>query len=138
MKIYRPTENTRFHVDYAWFENQGVDVNVLIRKMLTPELQDKLAADAETAVFDYIDETTAEVRAENQVVRAVRTESATDPNFIGARIPIWEGAFRAFVLNGNNPLTALELAQILKRKPAEIVNTLGGRVIYNGVRPIFD
>jgi hypothetical protein len=138
MKIYRPTENTRFHVDYAWFENQGVDVNVLIRKMLTPELQDKLAADAETAVFDYIDETTAEVRAENQVVRAVRTESATDPNFIGARIPIWEGAFRTFVLNGNNPLTALELAQILKRKPAEIVNTLGGRVIYNGVRPIFD
>jgi hypothetical protein len=138
MKIYRPTENTRFHVDYSWFEAQGVDVNVLIRKTLTAEQQERLGEDAEKIVFDYIDDATAEVRAENQVVHTIRTESAADPNFISARTPVWEGAFRTFLLNGNNPLTALELAQILKRKPAEIVAQLSGRVIYNGVRPIFD
>jgi hypothetical protein len=138
MKIYRPNENTRFHVDYAWFETQGVDVNVLIRKVLTPEQQERLDENAESVVFDYIDETTAMVHAENQVVHTIRTESAKDPAFISARTPVWEGAFRIFLLNGNQPLTALELSQLLKRKPTEIVNQLGGRVIYNGVRPIFD
>ena len=138
MKLYRPTESTKFHIDYAWFESQGQDVNVLIRKVLTPEQHERIGESPVLVAHDYVDDDTGEVRAEDQIVRMIRTESAKDPGFITARTPVLEAAFRLFVLNGNQPLTPVEMAEIIKRRPQEILSQLGGRVVHYGVRPIYD
>jgi hypothetical protein len=138
MKFYRPTENTRFHIDYSWFDKNGQDVNVLIYKCLTPEQQERLADMPLNDAFDFIDEDTGEVQRVTKAVQVIRAERANDEEFIGPRTPVAEAAFRIFLLNSNKPLTPVELATRIQRKPSEILAQLGGRAVYNGIRPIID
>ena len=134
MKLFIPTEDTRFHIDYTWFEKNGQDINILLQKYLTPEQLE--AGDAIAEVLDSVDEETGEVHRMTRAVHLIRTTYASDPGFINPRLPLAELAFRVFLLNGNQPLTASELAARIGRKPAEVLAQLGGRVVYNGIRPI--
>jgi hypothetical protein len=138
MKFFRPTENTKFHIDYAWFEENGQDVKVHTFRCLTPEQQERVGTSGETVMYDYVDDQTGEVQQVDQVLHVLRTESANDPNFITARTPVFEAAFRIFLLNNNQPLTPVDMAAIMKRKPSEILAQLSGRAVYNGIRPIYD
>ena len=138
MKFFRPNENTKFHIDYSWFEENGQDVRVLIYKCLTSEQQERVGAPGQTEMYDYVDEQTGEVQRVDQVLHIIRTENATDPNFVTPRTPVFEAAFRLFLLNNNQPLTPLDMALMMKRKPSEVVAQLSGRTVYNGIRPIFD
>jgi len=48
-----------------------------------------------------------------------------------------EAIFRVFLANGNEPLSSVELHQILgRRSPEVILRTLAGRKIYKGIRPV--
>ncbi len=138
MKLLRPTENTPFHIDFSWFEKNGQDVNVLIYKCLTPEQQERLAGVPIDEALDFVDEVTGEVKRVTRAVQMIRTERADDPTFIGARLPLAESVFRIFLLNDNQPLTPVELAARIGRKPSEILAQLGGRAVYNGIRPIMN
>ncbi len=138
MKLLRPTENTPFHIDYSWFEKNGQDVNVLIYKCLTSEQQERLAGSLADEAFDFVDEVTGEVRRVTRAMQMIRTERADDPTFISARLPLAESVFRVFLLNDNHPLTPVELAARIGRKPSEILAQLGGRAVYNGIRPIMN
>lgn len=136
MKFFRPTENTKFHIDYSWFEENGQDVRVLIHKCLSPEQQERVGAPGQTEMYDYVDEQTGEVQRVDQVLHILRTENAGDPDFVTPRTPVFEAAFRIFLLNNNQPLTPLDLSAQMKRKPTEVLAQLSGRNIYNGIRPI--
>jgi len=138
MKLFRPTENTRFHIDYSWFDRNGQDVKVLIFKCLTPEQQERLQDSENEAPYDYIDETTAEVTPVDPVLHTLRTQNAQDVNFITSHTPVVEAAFRVFLINNNQPMTPMELAARMGRKPTEILAQLGGRSVYNGIRPVAD
>ncbi len=138
MKLFRPTENTKFHIDYAWFEKNGQDVRVLIYKCLTPEQQERLGDPRESVTYDYVDEQLGEVERVDRMVHLLRTENSDDPNFITARTPVFEAAFRLFLINHNQPLTALELSNRMNRKPAEVLAQLSGRTVYNGIRSVVD
>jgi len=138
MKLFRPTENTPFHIDYSWFEKNGQDINVLIQKYLTPEQQAQLTNSEAEEVLDFVDEETGEVHQMTRLMYFIRAMYANDPSFINPRLPLAELAFRVFLVNGNQPLTANELAARIGRKPAEVLAQLGGRAIYNGIRPILN
>ncbi len=138
MKLFRPTEDTRFHIDYSWFEKNGQDINVLIQKYLTPEQQAQLTNSEAEEVLDSVDEETGEVHQMTRLMYFIRATYANDPSFINPRLPLAELAFRVFLVNGNQPLTANELAARIGRKPAEVLAQLGGRTIYNGIRPILN
>jgi hypothetical protein len=138
MRFFRPTEETKFHVDYAWFDRNAQDVNVLIYKCLTPEQQERWADTPLDEAYDFVDEQTGEVQQITRAVQIIRAERADDPTFIAAKMPVAEAVFRIFLLNNNHPLSAVELAAKLNRKPSEILAQLGGRVIYNGIRPIMN
>lgn len=138
MKLLRPTENTPFQIDYSWFEKNGQDVNVLIYKCLTPEQQERLAGSLADEAFDFVDEMTGEVRRVTRAMQMIRTERADDPTFINPKLPLAESVFRVFLLNDNQPLTPIELAARIGRKPSEILAQLGGRAVYNGIRPIMN
>ena len=135
MKFFRPTEDTQFRIDYAWFDGLGQDVNVLIYKCLSTEQRDRLGDMREPQMYDFIDEHTGEVARTSQVLQIIRRESAMDRAFITPKTPVFEAAFRLFLINGNAPLTARELAERMGRKPADILAQIGGRVVYNGIRP---
>ena len=135
MKLFRPTENTKFHIDYSWFEEKGQDVRVLIHKCLTPEQQERVGAAGQTEMYDYVDEQTGEVQRVDQVLHVLRTENANDPDFVTPRTPVFEAAWRIFLLNNNQPLTSVDMAALMKRKPSEVLAQLSGRSIHNGIRP---
>lgn len=136
MRLFRTTETTKFHIDYTWFEKNGQDVKVLIFKCLTPEQQELFTDSQTTLLYDYIDALTAEVTRVDPVLHTIRTQNINDPNFITSRTPVAEAAFRVFLVNNNQPLTALEMAARMNRRPAEILAQLGGRAVYNGIRPV--
>ena len=138
MKLFRPTENTKFHIDYSWFDRNGQDVKVLIFKCLTPEQQVRLQDSENEALYDYIDDTTAEVTQVDPVLHTLRTQNAQDADFITLRTPVAEAAFRVFLINNNQPLTPMELAARMGRKSPEVLALLGGRSVYNGIRPVAD
>ena len=136
MKFFRPTETTPFHVDYSWFDKNGQDINILIFQCLTTEQQERLADVSANEALDFVDELTGEVHKVTRAIQIIREERAADPTFIGDRLPVAEAAFRTFLLNNNQPMTATELAARINRKPTEVLNQLGGRIIYRGIRPI--
>jgi hypothetical protein len=136
MKIFRPTEQTLFHIDYEWFDQKGQDVNVLIDKCLTPDQIAQLGESRHSNPVDVIDDQTGEVRREDAVLRLLRSEYAKDPNFITRRTPVFEAAFRIFLVNNNQPLTSIELAKLMSRRPSEVLTQLSGRVVYNGIKPV--
>ncbi|MBU6361407.1 MAG: hypothetical protein WCL57_11965 [Chloroflexota bacterium] len=136
MKFFRPTEQTKFHIDYNWFDEKGQDVNVLIQKYLTAEQLERLGNSPNTTSYDYIDEDTGEVQHVNAAVKMIRDESAKAPDFISARTPVFEAAFRIFLVNNNKPLTTIELAAMMGRRSSDVLTQLSGRVVYNGIKPI--
>jgi len=138
MKLFRPTEATSFHVDYTWFDKNGQDINVLIYQCLTPEQQERLSDVALNEAFDFVDDVTGEVHKVTRAIQLIREERATDPTFIGDKLPVAESVFRIFLLNNNQPLTAAELAARINRKPVEVLNQFGGRIVYRGIRPILN
>jgi hypothetical protein len=138
MKFFRPTENTKFHIDYSWFEENGQDVRVLIHKCLTPEQQERVGAPGQSELYDYVDDQTGEVQRVDQALHIIRTENVDNPEFITPRTPVFEAAFRIFLLNNNQPLTPVDLSKTMKRKPSEVLAQLSGRRIINGIKPIYN
>lgn len=49
-----------------------------------------------------------------------------------------DAVFSVLLANGNEPMTAAELAERIQRTPELITKTFGGAQIYNGIRPLFD
>ncbi|MFN3704575.1 MAG: hypothetical protein ACK4WM_01070 [Thermoflexales bacterium] len=136
MRLFRVDENTRFHIDYTWFEKNGQDVNILIRKYLSPEQLEQYTRDQLDETFDFVDPDTAEVHHITRAAYLVRAEMQHNPNFLHQGLPIAEAVFRIFLVNNNQPLTVAELAAYLNRRPADVIAQIGGRNVYNGIRPI--
>ncbi len=136
MKITRITEDTQFKVDFSWFEKNGQDVNVLIAKCLSAEQLERLGDLALDDTFDFIDAETGEVSRVTRAMQVLREDRDGNPDFITAGTPVAEAAFRTFLLNNNAPMSAGELAARLGRKPKDIIDRLGGRIVYNGIKPL--
>ncbi len=137
MKLTRISETTRFQVDFDWFAQQGQDVSVLLARYLPPEQQAQLAA-AAMETLDFVDERTGEVYTVPRAVQLVREYCANDPTFLHAGLPITEAVFRLFLLNANRPMSAAEIAAYIGCKTSEVIARFGGRVVYNGIKPIAD
>jgi hypothetical protein len=136
IKITKITEHTKFRIDYEWFNKNGQDVNVLIAKCLTPEQIDAAADQDLSSAFDFVDETTGEVNRVTYAMQLIRSERSKDADFISPQTPVAEAAFRAFLINNNAPMSAGELAGRIGRTPKEIIDRLGGRTVYNGIKPL--
>ena len=136
MKIVRVTEDTRFRIEYPWFAKNGQDVNVLIAKCLTQEQLDALGDTPLGDTFDHVDAETGEISEVTRAMQIIRDQRADDPDFITRGTPVAEAAFRAFLVNNNSPLSARDLAARIGRTPKEIIDRLGGRIVYNGIKPL--
>ncbi len=136
IKITRFTDSTKFQIDYGWFEKNGQDINVLIAKCLTPEQLEAAGDEPLHIAQDFVNAETGEVNRVTRAMQLIREQRLHDPDFIGPRTPVAEAAFRVFLLNNNTPLSASELAAKIGRTPKEIIDRLGGRTVYNGIKAL--
>ncbi len=134
---FRPTTDTKFQIDFDWWEKSGKNFRLYLRDQLCDECRERYADHTNTEDVDWVDPDTGEVHRTDALRECLRTRCANDPEYINERLPVASACFRIFLANNNTPMTPQELSQlILWRSPKEILRTLGGRQVYLGLRPV--
>jgi len=132
----KPNLETKFHIDFDWWEREGRDLRVYLQSHLCPECKVIYTNHRGSEEVDWIDLKTAEVTRVDALWQSLRTHCSQRSDFITEGTPLTDAAFRAFLANDNAPLSAIELHEILGGRTAKtILRTLGGRKIYKGIRP---
>jgi len=132
--LIKPSVETKFYIDYDWWEQSRDDLQIYLLTHLTPEQQKALEHTDLEELFDYVDPETGEVFQMDALGLAIR-ESAAREDFITGHIGLIDSVFRALLVNGNDPLNPLELAELTGRDASTILKTIGGLRIYRGIRP---
>ena len=132
----KPTVDTPFHIDYSWWEREGLDIGVELRSHLCREHKEAFGQSMDAdAKIDWIDERTGEVQRVNGLQHVLHIHCSKEPDYISDDLPLVDAVFRVFLVEGNKPLSAKELSSITGRSAKMIVRTLGGRQTYKGILP---
>jgi hypothetical protein len=133
----KPTLDTRFHIDYTWWEREDRELRTYLISHLLPEQRAQFENNQDTGLIDAIDPETAEVRRVDALQQAL-AKAAHDPQYITEHTTLVDAVFRVFLANGNKPLSPDELGKLINRSPATILRTMSGAQVYKGIRPLLD
>jgi hypothetical protein len=133
----KPTLETRFHIDYEWWERDERELRTYLISHLAPEHREFFVQNQETEGIDWIDPNTAEVHKIDALQRALK-EAGQQDDFITPRTSLVDAVFRVFLANQNTPLTPIELGERIGRPPMTILRTLTGSNVYRGLRPVIE
>ena len=133
--LVKPTVDTPFHIDFAWWKKNERDWHVYMRSLLCAEHQEAFANTEEGETIDWIDPVTAEVKPVEGVQNALMTHCVKQPDFLTSQTALVEAVFRLFLTNGNVPMSSGELGARLNSPPETILRTLAGARVYKGIRP---
>lgn len=133
--LVKPTVDTPFHIDFAWWKKNERDWHVYLRSLLCADHQEAFANSEEGETIDWVDPATAEVKPVEGVQNALMTHCVKQPDFLTSQTALVEAVFRLFITNGNVPMTSGELGTRLNRRPETILRTLAGARVYKGIRP---
>jgi hypothetical protein len=103
---HRPTVDTKFHIDYEWWQTTGRNFRLYLLEQLCDECKQRFATHRETETVDWVNPDTGEVIEADALLQCLRSMCAQQPNFIDPRVPLAAAAFRIFLLNDNTPLSS--------------------------------
>lgn len=133
----RPDTTTLFHIDLDWFSQNGRDLRTEMHAVLCDECRARYPASADAGVVDRVHPVTGEIARVDALWEAIADHCARQPGFIAPATPLTAAIFRAFLANGNQPLTPEQLHQrIHKNNSAGILRILMGSEIENGIVPV--
>jgi hypothetical protein len=133
--LVKPTLETPFHIDYAWWERKGLQIDVELRSHLCPEHQATFGEAFDTKKTDWVDMRTGEVSQVNGLQHVLQVHCSKQPDYINENLSLVDAIFRVFLANGNKPLTCQQLSEAIGRPAETILHTLGGLQVYMGIRP---
>lgn len=131
----KPQLDTKFHIDYDWWERENDDLRSYMLTHLDPEVREKFIDTEEDQIVDYIDPDTGEVFQLDALGLALQ-EASRSEDFINPQTSLVDSVFRVFLANGNEPRTPVELEEETGRDAQTILKTFGGIRVYRGIRPI--
>jgi len=137
IRLIKPTLNTPFHIDYAWWERESRELRVYLQSHLCSDHQAKYQSLEDTDQIDWVDPETAEVQRLDGLQHALRHHCSQQPGYLEQHTSLVDAIFRVFLANGNTPLTPVQLAERIGR-PSQgntILKTLSGGRVYKGLRP---
>lgn len=134
----RPTVDTRFRIDLAWWEEQeGRDLRVYMREALCDECRADLGQYDQLDNVDWVDEETGEVNQVDALWHSIRTCCSLKRDYITPNSPVVDAVFRTFLANGNKPLSMKQLYELLDRRPpSTLLRIFTGGQVYMGIRPV--
>jgi hypothetical protein len=135
-RFVKPTLQTRFHIDFGWWEREGRDFRVDVMSHLPPDQQAVLAGYQAGELVDSIDPETAEVQKVDRLQYVLRSFTAVSTEFVAEHSSLVDAVFHVFLTNGNQPLTPEDLAEKINRPALTILRTLSGARVYKGLRPV--
>jgi len=136
--IIKPSNNTRFHIDFAWWEKNDRDWRVFLQSYLCPEHQQLFQEHKPDMLLDYIDPVSAEVKQVDGLQHVLISHCARQPEFISDRTAVVDAVFRIFLANGNQPKSCLELSERLGKPAETLLRVISGSRVYKGLRPFID
>jgi len=138
LSLVKLTVHTRFHIDFNWWSQNDNDWRVYLQGFLCSEHQ-KVFKDFQTSdLVDSIDPLTAEVQRVDGLQHILITHCSREIGYITDRSSIIDAIFKIFLSNGNEPMSALDIAERVNRPPDTILRTLTGGQVYRGIRPIIE
>ena len=133
----RPTVDTPFHVDWEWWSENARNYRIYLYEQLCEECRRRFPSAVDVEEVDWIDPETAEVTRADALLMCLRLQCVDDPDYLNATLPLTAAVFRVFLMNGNEPLSAVELNEYLPwRSPNTILRVIGGRQTHYGIRPV--
>ncbi len=135
-KIKRATPDTRFFIDFDWWEESNLDLKTYLMTRLS--LGEDASLDTEFDQVDLVDPQTGEVHQVDGFQYIVQAYFHQLPADFLTNASLVDAAFCVLLANANKPMTAREMAERIERAPEVVVRTLGGPTIYQGIRPVFD
>ena len=132
LRRFRPSIDTKFHIDHDWWENSGRDFRLYLRDQLCEECRERFADHQNTENVDWVDPDTggAPDRRPRECLRALRQR----PGIHQQRLPLASACFRVFLAN-NNAFSPNELNQLLPWLSGQNPAHPGRREDYLGLRP---
>jgi hypothetical protein len=135
-KYIKPTLETKFHVDFSWWQKEGQNLKAYLRSHVCADCK-QAAEPNENELFDWVSPETGEVFQLDILWHQIASHCYEDPSFFDSRVPLTSAIFRTFILNNNTPLTAVEIHKKIQQKtPDVILRTIGSRQVYKGIKPV--
>jgi len=131
----KPTVDTKFHVDYDWWENPAQLRLYLLSHIQDEAERERLQEAEEGAIVDFVHPETGEVFRYDELNLALQ-EAARNPDFVNPAASVVDNIFRVFLRNGNQPRSPRELEVDVSKPASVILKTIGGTTIYKGIRPV--
>jgi len=132
----KPTVDTKFHIDLGWWTEKGRNFRVYLLSHLCPDCRIQFQNYREAEGIDWVDENTAEVTQVDGLWHSLRACCSLKPEYINDQTPLTTAVFRTFLANGNEPLSAAQLAHLLRRPAETLLRTIGGLNVYDGIKPV--
>ena len=134
--LVKPTLDTPFKIDFEWWMNHDRDWRVYLRSFLCDEHQAVFENLNNDEMIDWVDPHTAEVTQVDGLQHVLISHCAKQEGFLTSKMALVDSVFRVFLSNGNKPLNAKELGEILNRPADTILRTFSGIRVYKGIRPV--
>jgi hypothetical protein len=135
-KYVKPTLDTKFHIDFAWWQKHTQSLKTHLQSHACQRARELYEDQGPDEKFDWIHPETGEVFQLDTLWYLIHHHCSHDPDFLYAPTPLVTSIFRAFIANNNTPLTPIEIYErIQKKSPEMILRTIGGRRVFNGIRP---
>jgi hypothetical protein len=134
--LTKPTLDTRFYIDPAWWDESGRDLRLQIQQLCEEHVQLTEDQVESKETVDWIDPETGEVSVVDRLTYMFLTGCGQQPEFITERTSLIDAVFRALLATNNRPLTPVQLADRIGRPADMILRALSGQRIYKGIRSI--
>lgn len=137
-KLLRPTADTRYHIDFSWWDRADRDLEVYLRSHLCDEHQESYAQVDAGDEVDSVDPETAEVVRVPGIQHVLISHCSQQDDYITPQTSLVNAIFKVFLASGNTPMSSNELADRLGRPANMILRTLSGPRVYKGIRPFLE
>ncbi|MCA9995524.1 MAG: hypothetical protein KDE56_07250 [Anaerolineales bacterium] len=134
--IKRVTADTKFYIDYSWWEESDLDLKTFLQTRLN--IGEDIIPSSDIEEVDLVDPQTGEVRQVDGFQYLIQSYFNQMPPDFATRTSLVDAAFCVLLANANQPMTAREIAKRVQRSPTVILRTLGGPRVYQGIRPVPD
>jgi hypothetical protein len=133
--LIKPSLTSPFKIDFDWWKKNDRDWRVYLRSFLCEEHQRVFENLDDHEVIDWVDPKTGEVDQVDGLQHVLISHCAKQGDFFTSNMALVDSVFRIFLSNGNKPLSAQELGDLLNRPPDTILRTFSGLRVYKGIRP---
>jgi hypothetical protein len=134
--LIKPSLTTKFWVDFDWWKMQDRNWRNSLVSFMCPKHQELFAHAGDAQEMDLVDPETGEISRGDGLIQTLVEHCARQEYFITSNTPLVDSVFKVFLVNHNQPLDSVELADRIGKPAETILRTIGTTRVYKGIRPV--